>query len=74
MRILLAALTMLLAALSGVGCGTRTVYVRDGDVLRLRQDVESVRVWVYDAAGDPLPSRATLREGWYVGPPPEGLR
>ena len=60
------ALCVLLAA----GCGTRTVYTKSGEPVRLRQDVRNVKVWVMGADGKPLPSKMTLPEGWYALPMP----
>ncbi len=60
-----------LCALLLAGCGTRTVYVESGEPVRLRQNVKRVRIWVPDANGDPVPSRMTLPEGWYVLPVPD---
>ena len=48
------------------GCGTRTVYVPPGEVVRLRQPVKNAKIWVMDANGNPVPSRMTLPEGWFV--------
>ena len=49
------------------GCVTfmpRTVYVADGEPVRLRQDVEDCKVWVMTEDGA-KPSTLTLEEGWY---------
>ena len=61
------ALCVVLAA----GCGTRTVYVPLGEVVRLRQPVKNAKVWVMDANGNPVPSRMTLPEGWFCLPMPD---
>jgi len=55
-----------------VGCANRTIYVPSGTPVRLRETVESVKVWVLDAAGVPTASEMDLPEGWYVLPMPEG--
>ena len=65
-RLLLAALT--LACLPLTGCGTRTILVRSGDPVQLRQDVRDVPVWVFDKDGNRVESRATLPAGWYAVP------
>ena len=61
------ALCIVLAA----GCGTRSIYVSDGQPVRLRQPVKNAKVWVMDANGNPVPSRMTLPEGWYALPVPD---
>lgn len=58
------ACTLLLVA----SCGSsffvrRTVYVQDGDVVRLREPVKA-KVWV-KVDGSWEPSEMTLPEGWY---------
>jgi len=57
---------LVLFVLLAAGCGTRTVYVPPGEVVRLRQPVKNAKVWVMDANGNPVPSRMTLPEGWFV--------
>ena len=71
-------LTLIFALGALLGCGStlfirRTVYVHDGDIVRLREDVKA-KVWVQvDPDGDgPLPRKwepsvVTLPEGWYCG-------
>lgn len=58
----------LLIALT-VGCGSslfvrRTVYVSDGDVVRLREPVKA-KVWV-KVEGQWEPSEMTIPEGWFA--------
>lgn len=51
------------------GCSlipVRTVYVKPGVSVRLRQDVENIKIWVKGKDGKVLPSTITLKEGWYV--------
>ena len=62
---------ILLIVLTVTGCATRTIYVSDGDPVRLRQDVKNVKIWVYDLNGEPVASIITLPEGWYCLPVPE---
>lgn len=52
------------------GCRTNTVYVRDGDPVRLREDIKRAEVWVLDDKGDWIEGRITLPEGWYALPDP----
>ena len=52
----------------GAGCFTRTVYVPAGQPVRLRQTVRSVKVWVIDKDGKPVPSVKDLQEGGYYSP------
>ncbi len=49
-----------------MGCN-RTVYVPDGSVVRLRQDVKGVRVWVQTDKGWEA-GKLTIPEGWYAMP------
>jgi hypothetical protein len=63
----------LLPILMLTGCGsgslfTRTIYVRHGTPVRLRETVEDVKVWVKDADGQVVPGRMDLYEGWYSLP------
>ena len=53
------------------GCGARTVYVRDGTPVRLRETVPNAKVWVLDDARRPVAGVMDLPEGWYVLPVPE---
>jgi len=55
--------------LLATGCGTslfqrRTVYVQNGDVVRLREPVKA-KVWV-KVNGEWEPSAMTIPEGWYA--------
>ncbi len=61
------ALLLALACVSACGSSLfirRTVYVQDGDVLRLREPVRA-KVWV-KVEGEWEPSTVTLPEGWYA--------
>jgi hypothetical protein len=63
----------LLPILMLTGCGsgslfTRTIYVRHGTPVRLRETVEDVKVWVKDADGQPVAGKINLPEGWYALP------
>ena len=65
----LCALLCVSACLSGCG-GTRTVYVRDGEPVRLAEPVVA-RVWVADKDGKEVLSRMEIPEGWYALPDTE---
>jgi hypothetical protein len=48
------------------GCATSTtVYITQGDAVRLREDVKNVKVWVKTKEGEKLPSVMTLEEGGF---------
>jgi len=55
-----------------VGCQSRTVYVPDGQPVRLRQTVKAAPVWVLDAQGQPTAGTMDLPEGWFCLPDPRG--
>lgn len=64
------ALVVVICAMGfGTGCinKTKTVYIRSGDIVRLRSDVPNVPIWVQVPGGEWEPSTLTLQEGWYVG-------
>jgi hypothetical protein len=48
-------------------CGTRTVLVRPGDPVRIRQTTR-VKVWVCDKDGKEIPGEVDLPEGWWALP------
>ena len=50
----------------------RAVYVPDGTPVRLREDVENVKVWVLGEDGKPVATKMNLPEGWFCLPMPEG--
>ena len=50
------------------GCATRTIYVPDGEPVRLRETVRDAKVWVMDASGQPVAGIMDLPEGWYCLP------
>ena len=52
------------------GCGARTIYVGDGEPVRLRETIHNAKVWVMDASGKLVASRMDLPEGWYCLPVP----
>lgn len=45
-----------------------TVYVPDGQAVRLRETVRGVKVWVKTSDGDTVPGKMDLPEGWYCLP------
>jgi len=54
------------------GCATRTIYVPDGEPVRLRETIRDAKVWVMDSDGQSVPGVMDLPEGWYCLPvPPE---
>ena len=52
------------------GCGARTIYVADGEPVRLRETIHGAKVWVKDQHGKTVPGRVDLLEGWYCLPVP----
>lgn len=62
------------ACLAGSGCGTKAIFVQDGEPVRLREPVKNAAVWVLDAEGRAVASTVDLPAGWYVvadpGDPP----
>lgn len=66
-----ALLAPLCATVFALGCGsTRTVYVRDGEPMRLRQPLPKVKVWVRDKSDKEVPGEVDIPEGWYALPDP----
>ena len=51
-------------------CATRTIYVPDGEPVRLRETIRDAKVWVLDAGGQPVAGVMDLPEGWYCLPVP----
>lgn len=66
-----AALLALLSSAFVLGCATRTIYVKDGVPVRLRQTLHDVKVWVADSNGVWHSSTMTIPEGWYCLSDPE---
>ncbi len=65
------AILILLAALT-TGCGgTRTVYVRSGEVVRNREEIKNQKIWTVDKNGKEVPGTMTIPEGWFFGPDPD---
>ena len=62
---------MILVLLVLPGCGVRTVYVRDGEPVRLREAIPQAKVWVLDTEGKAQASTMDLPEGWYCLPVPD---
>lgn len=50
------------------GCGTRTIYIKNGEPVRLRQTIPKVKVWVTDKNGKETPGTVDLPEGWFSLP------
>jgi len=62
-------LTLLLLVVCSTSC-VRTIYIKDGDPVRLRETIKNVKVWVKDKNGKEVPGRLDLPEGWYCLPDP----
>jgi hypothetical protein len=64
-------LILLSLSVCASGCGTRVVYVRDGQPVRLAGPVK-VKVWVPGKDGVPVKSdnEVGIPEGWYALPDP----
>lgn len=58
-------LTSLCATACLLGCGTRTIYIKAGEPVMLRQTVKGAKVWVKDAKGNLTPGILDLAEGWW---------
>lgn len=67
--IFLGACIAILIAFGVSGCfSSRTVYIKNGDPVRLRQTIEKVKVWVIDEDGEAIPGEMDLPEGWFALP------
>lgn len=44
---------------------TDVVYVPEGDLVKLRETVKDVKVWIKTAENIKLPGHTDLLEGWY---------
>ena len=51
-----------------LSCSIRTVYVPEGDAVKLRQDVKNVKVWVKTKNDDIVAGKMDLYEGWFCLP------
>ena len=49
---------------------TRTVYIPDGEPVRLREDIPRAKVWVQGPKGTLEPVEVTLKEGWFASSGP----
>ncbi|MFH1738993.1 MAG: hypothetical protein ABIH23_08275 [bacterium] len=61
---------VLLLGCALVGCRTRTIYVREGEPVRLRQTIKRAKVWAPNEKGIWVEGRMDLPEGWYCLPDP----
>jgi len=68
MKLLKRLIWFLLPILLLAGCAVRTVYVPHGTLVRLRETVKDVKVWVKDTDGQPVAGKMDLPEGWYALP------
>ena len=57
---------LLVTAVVGSGCGTRAVFIPDGEPVRLREPLMKVPVWVMGADGIPVKSVINVPEGWFI--------
>ena len=60
-----ATVLLLLCMLLFSGCGARTIYVPEGEPVRLRETIRGAKVWVKDQNGNTVAGRVDLLEGWY---------
>ena len=51
-----------------LSCATRTVYVPEGDAVKLRETVKNVKVWVKTKNDDIVAGKMDLHEGWFCAP------
>jgi len=70
--LILAACVVVWTLVCASGCGTRTIWLDDGDVLRLREPV-AADVWVWVDGEGWRAARAELPEGWFVWRPDPGI-
>ena len=56
---------VILCAVFLTGCGMKTVYVPEGEPVRLRETIRGAKVWVKDQQGNTVAGRVDLMEGWY---------
>lgn len=57
----------LLACLNS-GCATRTIYVPNGEPVKLAKTIKGADVWVASKNGQEERGRVDLLEGWYCLP------
>ena len=66
----LAAVVLLCVPACAAGCGnTRTVYVPNGEPVRIRVAVKA-KIWAADKDGTEVPGEILIPEGWYALPDP----
>jgi len=68
-----AAALILLAAICPLGgcmlqSQVKTVYVKEGDPVRIRETIKGAKVWVMDKDGTAVPGVMDLPDGWYALP------
>ena len=66
-------LTIVLASAICSGCTmfTRTIYVPEGKMIRLRQSFRNAKIWVKEKDGNIAEGRMDVPEGWYCAPKTE---
>lgn len=57
---------VLLALLITPGCFTRTIYVPDGEPVRIRETIRGAKVWVKTQSGEEVPGEIDIPEGWFA--------
>jgi hypothetical protein len=61
-------LMIVLFVFLAIGCANRyrTVYVPQGDAVKLRETLKNVDVWIKPVITEkPIPGNMTIYEGWY---------
>lgn len=62
---------LLIACLMFSGCTplfTRTIYVPDGKMVRVRKTVKNWPIWVKQTDGTWIEGRMDIHEGWFAAP------
>jgi hypothetical protein len=51
------------------GCvSTKTVYISDGEPVRIRETIKNAKVWTLDTDGKPVAGKMDIPAGWYALP------
>ncbi len=69
-----AATVVLICLCLGCSAQVRTIYIPDGQPVRLRQRIVNAQIWALDKDGTPTPGTMDLPEGWYALPMPDAPR
>jgi len=63
------ALPFILMCVFLTGCvSTKTVYISDGEPVRIRETIKNAKVWTLDADGRPVAGKMDIPAGWYALP------